>query len=176
MEGKKEKATHENTWCEGQGTLAARVSSIAPDGIYLNLYEPSTIRWQQDGQSVELKLSTRFPFEAHVSGTIKAASPVHANLRVRIPSWAAKEISVSVNGKIVGTGKPGTYVAINRHWSNDDAIDLMLPVSVASNATKERIRFQARADAQLSTAQFFSRLSGRQIWISLETVGTESNI
>jgi hypothetical protein len=39
-------------------------------------------------------------------------------------------MSVSVNGKIVVTGKPGTYFAINRHWSNGDAIDFMLPVSV----------------------------------------------
>jgi DUF1680 family protein len=135
MEGKKEKSTHENTCCEGQGTrllgsLPEHIYSIAPDGIYLNLYEPSTIRWRQNDQSIELKLNTRFPFEAYVSGTIKVASPTQVNLRVRVPSWATKEMSVSVNGKIAGTGKPGTYLAINRRWSDGDAIDFVLPVSI----------------------------------------------
>jgi hypothetical protein len=52
---------------------------------------------------------------------------------------------ISVNGKIVGTGKPGTYLPINPigPWR---CIDLILPVSIGVNATKEKIRFLARAD------------------------------
>ena len=59
MEGEKEKSTHENTCCEGQGTrlvgsLPEHVYSIAPDGIYVHLYEPSTVRWKQNGQEMTL--------------------------------------------------------------------------------------------------------------------------
>ncbi len=63
----REKATHENTCCEGQGTrllgsLPEHIYSIAPDGLYVHLYEPSTIRWQQGGQPLELAVKTRiFP-------------------------------------------------------------------------------------------------------------------
>lgn len=135
MEGKKEKSTHENTCCEGQGTrllgsLPEHIYSIAPDGLYVNLCEPSTIRWQQAGKPMELRLKTRFPYETNVSVAVKVASPTQANLRIRVPSWAAHEMAVSVNGNVAGSGKPGTYLAIKRGWSNGDVIEFALPAEV----------------------------------------------
>jgi hypothetical protein len=64
VDGKKERSIRENTCCEGQGTrlvgsLPEHIYSIAPDGLYVNLYEPSTIKWQHAGQSMELILKTR---------------------------------------------------------------------------------------------------------------------
>jgi DUF1680 family protein len=135
MEGKKEKATHENTCCEGQGTrllgsLPEHIYSIAPDGIYVHLYEPSTIHWQQDGQPFELTVKTRFPFETGVHCTMKTDAPTPANLRIRVPSWAAGEMKISVNGKPAGAGKPGTYLPINRQWKNGDTIEFTLPAAI----------------------------------------------
>ncbi len=166
MEGKKEKSTHENTCCEGQGTrllgsLPEHIYSIAPDGLYVNLYEPSTIRWQQGGQPMELKLNTRFPYDTHVSGLVKVAAPVQANLRIRIPSWAAKEMAVSVNGKVEGTGKPGTYLALNRKWSDGDTIEFVLPASL-------RVK-QYKGDNQIAGSKRYSVEYGP---ILLAAVGT----
>ena len=78
LEGKKEKATHENTCCEGQGTrllgsLPEHIYSIAPDGLYVHLYEPSTIRWQQGSQPMELAVKTRFPYDTMVHCAVKGA-------------------------------------------------------------------------------------------------------
>jgi len=135
MEGKKEKSTHENTCCEGQGTrligsLPEHIYSIAPDGIYLHLYEPSTIRWQQGTQPMELTMTTRFPFESGVHCTVKASARTEAKIRVRVPSWAAREMKVSVNGKVVSSGRPGTYVALDRKWLSGDTIEFTLPAEV----------------------------------------------
>jgi DUF1680 family protein len=135
LEGKKEKATHENTCCEGQGTrllgsLPEHIFSIASDGLYLHLYEPSTIRWQQDGQPMELAVKTRFPYDTTVSCTVKAGAPTEANLRVRIPSWAAVGMKVSVNGKPAGVGEPGTYLSLRRKWSTGDTIEFTLPTAI----------------------------------------------
>ena len=135
MEGTKEKSTHENTCCEGQGTrllgsLPEHIYSIAPDGLYVNLYEPSTIRWQHAGQSMKLEMKTRFPYETQVSAKVKVDAPVRANLRIRVPSWAANPMAVSVNGKVEGTGKPGSYLALNRTWSDGDSIAFTLPATL----------------------------------------------
>jgi uncharacterized protein len=135
MEGKKEAPTHENTCCEGQGTrllgsLPEHIYSIGPDGIYVNLFEPSTIRWRQNGQPMAVTMKTEFPFENSVTATVTAASPTHANLRIRIPSWANGEMTVSVNGKAAGTGKPGSYVPIEREWTTGDIIEFTLPTSI----------------------------------------------
>jgi DUF1680 family protein len=135
MEGKKEKATHENTCCEGQGTrllgsLPEHIYSIAPDGLYVHLYEPSTIRWQQGPTPMELTMKTRFPFEAEVQCTVNVPDTVQAKIRIRIPSWAAKEMAVLVNGQSAGTGKPGTYLTIDRGWRDGDTINFTLPAEI----------------------------------------------
>lgn len=135
MEGKKENATHENTCCEGQGTrllgsLPEHIYSIAPDGLYVHLYEPSIINWQQGSTPMEFSMRTRFPFAVDVQCTVKTMETAQAKIRIRIPSWAAKEMTVSVNGKTAGSGMPGTYLTIDRAWRNGDTIEFSLPTEV----------------------------------------------
>jgi uncharacterized protein len=135
LEGVKEEATHHNSCCEGQGTrllgsLPEHIYSIAPDGVYVHLYEPSTIRWEQEGQPFELNIETRFPFETAVHGTVKVVKPTKAKLRIRVPSWAPGDMAVSVNGRPAGAGQPGTYLPIQREWLNGDTIEFTLPATV----------------------------------------------
>jgi uncharacterized protein len=141
MEGEKEKSTHENTCCEGQGTrlvgsLPEHIYSIAPDGVYVNLYEPSGVRWQQGEREIALSVKTRFPLDNSVRATIKAAAKTQARIRVRVPSWASREMEVSINGKSAGSGKPGTYLALDREWSDGDEISFALPASIRVNRYK----------------------------------------
>ena len=135
LEGTKESATHENTCCEGQGTrligsLPEHIYSIAPDGLYVNLYEPSTIRWEQDGKPIELTMQTSFPFATRVNASLRLPHPVRTNLRVRVPSWAAQEMAIQVNGKTAGTGKPGSYFSLDREWHDRDTISFELPAAL----------------------------------------------
>ena len=134
LEGKKEKGTHFNSCCEGQGTrmlgsLPEHIYSIAEDGLYLHLYEPSTIRWRQGGQDMEFTVKTIFPFDTAVRGTVKTEVPAHTNIRIRVPSWAAGEMKIAVNSKIAGTGKPGRYIQLNRQWSDGDVVEFTLPAA-----------------------------------------------
>lgn len=135
LEGRKEKSTHENTCCEGQGTrllgsLPEHIYSVAPDGVYVHLYEPSTIRWMQNGQPIELTVDTQFPFATKVEATVRTESPIAGNIRIRVPSWAAKEMKVSINGQPAGSGKPGSYLAFKRKWQSGDRIEFTLPVTI----------------------------------------------
>lgn len=135
LEGTKEKATRINTCCEGQGTrligsIPEHIYSLAADGLYLNLFEPSNVRWETDGHVMELTVRTRFPYDPHVQATINTARPARANLRIRIPSWSVSAMEISVNGKVAGVGQPGTYFALNRDWSDGDTVDFTLAAAV----------------------------------------------
>ena len=135
LEGEKEKSTHENTCCEGQGTrligsLPEHIFSLASDGVYLHLYEPSTLKWQQNEHEIALAVRTQFPFDNFVEGTIHAPADVQARIRIRVPSWATSEMGVSVNGKVAASGKPGSYVMLDRKWSEGDKITFTLPAAV----------------------------------------------
>ncbi|MES2221890.1 MAG: beta-L-arabinofuranosidase domain-containing protein [Acidobacteriota bacterium] len=134
MAGKKEEPTHNNTCCEGQGTrmlgsLPEHIYSIASDGIYVNLFEPSTLRWPQTGTTAEWKMTTQFPLQPQVKLQVAATKSVAAKIRIRVPAWVAKEMPIYVNGSLAATGKPGTYAVIERTWSDKDAITFTLPIT-----------------------------------------------
>ena len=134
MQGKKESpASDNNTCCEGQGTrlfgsLPEYIYSIAVDGLYVNLFEPSTIHWKHNSQPLALKMTTKFPFQPQVSLRVAAEKPVKAVIHVRVPAWAAAEVPLLVNGRQAAVGRPGTYRAIDRDWADGDTISFTLPV------------------------------------------------
>jgi hypothetical protein len=153
LEGKKEKSTHENTCCEGQGTrllgsLPEHIYSIAPDGVYVHLYEPSSIRWSQSGQPVEMTMNTQFPFAPKVEVSLNTSSPIEANIRIRVPSWASGQMALLINGRPAGSGHPGSYVSLERKWRSGDQIEFTLPASV-------RVRKYSGSD-QVADATRFS--------------------
>ena len=131
----KEKPTQMNTCCEGQGTrligsLPEHIYSLASDGLYINLFEPSTLQWTEGGASLRLKMVTRFPFDPQVRLQFSAARPTQAKIRVRVPSWASREMAVYVNGKPAATGQPGSYVVLDRAWAEGDTANFTLPAAL----------------------------------------------
>ena len=133
---RKEKPTHMNTCCEGQGTrlvgsLPEHIYSLASDGFYVNLFEPSSIHWTEGGGSLRVKMVTRFPFDSEVRLRFSAPRPTQAKIRVRVPSWASREMEVSVNGKPAATGKPASYVVLDRAWADGDIVTFTLPAALS---------------------------------------------
>jgi uncharacterized protein len=122
-----------NSCCEGQGTrllgsLPEYIYSIAPDGIYVNLYEASSIRWPNPAGEMTLTLSTKFPFRPDVKLHVTSAKAAGAKIRIRVPAWATGPMPIHVNGSQAATGQPGSYVTLDRIWSSGDAITFTLPI------------------------------------------------
>jgi DUF1680 family protein len=128
---RKERPQHVNTCCEGQGsrffgTLPEYIYSIAKDGLYLNQFAASTIKFDVAGASHELKMETEFPFKPDVALTLTTPAPTAMKLRIRIPTWAARDMEISVNGTPAITGHPGSYVTLDRTWNTGDKITFSL--------------------------------------------------
>jgi DUF1680 family protein len=102
--------------------------SIAPDGLYVNLFAPSTIGWPQGAQRVGLTVATDFPFKPQVAMKVATPAPVAMTLRLRVPGWATREMDVRVNGAPAARGTPGSYVALDRTWKDGDTVDFVLPM------------------------------------------------
>lgn len=132
LAGKKEKGTRINTCCEGQGTrligsFPEHIYSVAADGIYVNLFEPSSIAWKLEGVPVKVRMETKFPFACDVKLTVSTATPKAMKLRVRVPGWTTGAMAVTVNGEPGGIGKPGSYITAEREWKNGDEVNFTLP-------------------------------------------------
>ena len=149
--GSKEEGTRKNTCCEGQGTrligsIPEHIYSIAPDGLYLHLFEPSTIEWKHSRETMRLKMETKFPLHTETKLTVTVERPHAMKLRVRVPSWAGSEMHVTVNGEKKASGKPGSYLVLDRTWESGDIVEFTLPAefTVSEYKGEDQIRGRKR--------------------------------
>jgi DUF1680 family protein len=110
----------------------------APQAVYVNLYVPSTLRWNQDGAALSLTQEGEYPFEDHVTFTVTSSRPTELTLNFRIPEWA-DGASVSVNGtRQKGLAIPGRFAAVRREWKTGDHIELELPLKLRLETIDDR--------------------------------------
>ena len=122
-----------STCCEGQGTrmmgaLPEFIYSVAEDGVYIDLFAASTLKFPAGKDTMTLKMITGFPYDQKVQLVVNVNEPANSRIRIRIPSWAAHDMTINVNGKKIISGKPGTYVTLSRLWKNNDTISFTLPM------------------------------------------------
>jgi DUF1680 family protein len=102
------------------------------DGVYVNLFTPSTVHWTEGPGSYGLTQQTKYPFENTVRIQVAASQPVEYTLYVRIPGWAGPDPVLSVNGKRVTDGvQTGTFAALHRTWKEGDVVELELPMPLS---------------------------------------------
>jgi DUF1680 family protein len=122
-----------NTCCEGQGTrvfgsLPEYIYSTAEDGIYVDLFAASEIKYSGPKQGFHLTMKTQFPYDPKVEILVGKDKPETGKIRLRIPAWASAKMPVSVNGNKIGDGEPGSYFTMDREWRDGDLISFTLPM------------------------------------------------
>jgi hypothetical protein len=127
--------TFQNTCCEVFGApffgrIPEFLYSVAPDGLYVNLYAPSTIKWKQGSVDAALATVTEYPFNGKVEMKVSASAPVAMSLRVRVPGWGGGEVAIAVNGKTEANGRPRSFVTLNRTWKDGDRVSFELPMTL----------------------------------------------
>lgn len=81
-----------------------------------------------NNQKIKLIEKTNYPFEESIQLLVQTEKNVDFPLYLRIPSWSP-DASIKINGKKVKTSLiAGQYVRIQRTWSNDDVIELNVPM------------------------------------------------
>lgn len=124
-----------HTCCEGNGTwlygnLPEYVFSCDAEGLSVNLYHPATTRWRKGDRAVDLAIQTRFPEDGRVTLKVGTARPTRMSLRLRIPRWCPSNVAVMVDGRQAGVGRPGTYLSLDRTWSDGNTISFRLPLTL----------------------------------------------
>jgi uncharacterized protein len=102
------------------------ISSYYPakDGVYVNLFLPSRVTWQQNGAHCTMTQQTSYPTSNHTELRIELSRPESFAVYVRIPEWTDATTRISVNGKRVeGEFAPGKFIAVSRTWKSGDRIE-----------------------------------------------------
>lgn len=99
------------------------------DGVYVNLFTPSSVQWTDGGGKYGLHQETKYPFENRVQIQVSASAAKEFTVYVRIPEWATPNPVLMVNGKRVSANvQPGTFAAVRNTWKDGDRIELELPM------------------------------------------------
>jgi DUF1680 family protein len=100
------------------------------DGVYVNLFTPSSVKWKDASGSYAFTQETKYPFENTVQIRVSCSAPLDCALYVRIPAWTHDPI-LSVNGKRISEpAQPGTFASVRRTWKDGDRVELELPMSL----------------------------------------------
>jgi DUF1680 family protein len=99
------------------------------DGIYVNLFIPSEVRWPARG--VRIRQDTAFPREGRSRLTVDVDRPTTFALRIRVPYWVSPAGSVTLNSQpLQAFSSPSSYLVLNRTWKSGDIVEVTLPMAL----------------------------------------------
>lgn len=108
--------------------------------LLVNLFTNSTLNW--GSKSVTLKQVTSYPESENISIQVASGS-ARFGVRVRIPGWT-HGATVAVAGAAPVAATSGEYFVIPaRTWSAGETIELVLPMSLRTEATPDRPDIQS---------------------------------
>jgi DUF1680 family protein len=126
---------YDSFWCcygtgiESFAKLGDSIYFHDDDGLYVNLFVASAVEWPEKG--LRLEQVTRFPEDDSTTLVFHTNRPVSTALKVRVPHWAMRGVTVQVNGKPVDVrAKPSSYLSINRTWRNGDTVEVRIPMAL----------------------------------------------
>ncbi|MCW3095318.1 MAG: hypothetical protein JWL77_936 [Chthonomonadaceae bacterium] len=142
-EGTKRNCDQGWTCCAGTRPMAIAdyhdlIYLHAPDGLYVNLYTPSTVRWTPTGGSgamgssaVTVRQTTRFPASDTVEFTVQTARPSLFGLHLRAPGWLSGRATAELNGKPISVFADARHwFSLSRIWKEGDHLTLHLPMKL----------------------------------------------
>lgn len=124
--------------CSGtlpQVTADYRINSYLrdADGLYVVLYVPSSVTWEQDGARATLSQQHAYPLEGELRMLVTVSRQKEFAIRLRVPAWA-RGASIAVNGRPIETRIDRGFAILRRRWESGDRIDLHLPMEMRLEA------------------------------------------
>jgi DUF1680 family protein len=121
------------------GSLPGYFYSTSKDGVYVHLYDNSTLDWHlETGVALKIQQTTSYPWDGDVQLTVTPARAADFALYVRVPGWVTSG-KVTVNGKAIDGVKSGEYLRIQRQWMPGDKVSLSFPMSPEAVASNPRL-------------------------------------
>ena len=100
-------------------------------GLYVNLFTPSRVHWQQGMQAVTVEQATLYPETDTTTLTVHTVKPARFALHVRVPVWTAGRVTVKIANRVSQVkAVPGTFLAVERLWHEGDTLQVRFPMAL----------------------------------------------
>jgi len=131
------------------GALPGYIYAQTDDSVFVNLFIGSRASLTLDGQNVQLRQTTRYPWNGAVRLTMESKSQVKFALNLRLPAWCESP-QIKVNGRVLKNFEQAHgYARIDREWRRGDSVEISLPMPVQRiyahpkvEADRGRVAFQ----------------------------------
>lgn len=101
------------------------------NGLYVNLFTPSQVRWSHGGQTITVAQTADFLQSDTATFVIRMEEPARFALSVRVPEWVDKPVAVSINGQAAKQSVvPGSFLKISHRWHDGDTVAVTFPKSL----------------------------------------------
>lgn len=140
------KGYYKRKWPCCSGTLIQSVADYVlniyfrgTNGIYVNLYTPSEVRWGVSGVPVTIAQNTTYPDKGEVELRVRVPKPVEFDVNLRMPGWLLSPARIMVNGRSVDVAaQKQSFAHIRRKWKNGDTVHLNLPLDFRVEAVDDK--------------------------------------
>ena len=103
--------------------------------VWVNLYQPSALRWTEGATAVMLEQATDYPRNGRTELRFTtAATPVPLRLMLRIPAWTGGTAEIAVNGEQQALRVEKGFARVQRVWRQGDVVTLTLPMELRLEA------------------------------------------
>jgi DUF1680 family protein len=110
------------------GAMPGYIYAADSDSAYVNLFVGSRATVPLPQTKVEVRQTTRYPWDGNVRIAVQPAQPAEFNLMVRIPGWCP-EATLKVNGQaLTDPERVRGYVRVHRLWQPGDSVELNMPM------------------------------------------------
>ena len=131
--------------------------AVSEGEVFMLLYASSQVQIPINGNQVEFRQITDYPYHGKVSVEISVSESQSFTLNMRIPTWAQgnqflpgklytfngrqrSNWQVKVNGKLVYSDLEKGFISIQRKWESGDLLELELDMQVRFNTCSEKVQ------------------------------------
>lgn len=101
------------------------------NGLYVNLFTSSEVRWQCARERATVEQETAFPKSDSMAFSVHLDRPVRFALNVRVPGWAFTPAKILLNDRPMKIKSiRGAFLKIYREWHDGDAVTVTFPMSL----------------------------------------------
>lgn len=141
--------------CRFIPSIPGYVYAITDDRLYINLFIGSQSVIDFNGNYLEIRQKTAYPWEGRVEVTIDPQKSRNMEIAVRIPGWSQNQpvpgdlytfrspdhqiFTLTVNGKNADYAVDKGYAVVRRKWKKGDRLVIELPMPVRYVVAHEKV-------------------------------------
>ena len=125
--------------CRFLPSIGNYIYGVSDDAVWVHLYIGNTAQVKAGRKSITLSQQTRYPWDGAVTLKVGTKSPVHKQLRMRIPGWC-KSWTLRVNGEALEPALDKGYAVIDRTWRDGDEVSLDMDMVATLVAADPRVK------------------------------------